>query len=53
MIDPSGLSPADVLSAASEAGFQVPRTYKKDDLVFVPLWLADVLVASGAIELVK
>jgi hypothetical protein len=53
MIDPSGLSPADVLSAASEAGFQVPRTYKKDDLVFVPPWLANILVAAGAIELLK
>ena len=53
MIDPSGLSPADVLSAASEAGFQVPRTYKKDDLVFVPPWLGDILAAYGVIELVK
>jgi hypothetical protein len=31
----------------------VPRTYKKDDLVFVPPWLANILVAAGAIELVN
>ena len=49
----SGLSQADILSAAAEAGFQVPRTYKKGDLVWTPPWLADILVACGAIELVK
>ena len=53
MIDPSGLSQADILSAAAVAGYLTPGAYKKGELIYVPPWLADIFVRCGFIELVK
>jgi hypothetical protein len=49
----SGLSSDDILSAAASAGYLEPRTYLKNELIYVPAWLGDILAAYGVIELVK
>ena len=46
------LSSDDIMAAAREAGYLEPRTYLKDELIYVPPWLAARLVECGAIELV-
>lgn len=50
---PDRLSSDDIMAAAMEAGYLEPRTYLKDELIYVPLWLGDILAAYGVIELVK
>jgi hypothetical protein len=47
------LSSDDVLSAAAAAGYLETRAYRKDELIYVPAWLGDILAAYGFIELVK
>jgi len=50
---PSGLSSDDIMAVAREAGYLEPRTYRKDELIWTPPWLANIFVRYGIIELVK
>ena len=48
----AGMSSDDIILAAIEDGYLENRNIKKGDEVNVPRWLAEILMKSGAFELV-